>query len=382
MKFSEVIGQEDVKDRLRELVRERRVPNTLMFCGPAGSGKMALALAFASYLLGERDGEASLLADSQAIVNAEAMLARWEHPDLHFSYPVIRPTATTADHKMISDDFAKEWHVLLKKGPYFDMDAWLEQMNAANQQAIIFASESDNLTRKLNLKSSLGGYKVSIIWLPERMNVECANKLLKLLEEPPQQTIFIMVSEAPERLLETVRSRTQMIQVKRIDTAVLECALVEKRGLDGDTARRVAQIANGSWLDAIRMLNADSEAKQFFNDFVGVMRASYRRDIREMKAWSERVATYGREKQKRMLLYFHRMFRENFMYNFKQDSLIHFTQDEEQFAQKFAPFINERNIVELYELVELNIRDLSQNANPKIVFFDFTLRVTMLLVRK
>jgi DNA polymerase III, gamma and tau subunit protein len=130
------------------------------------------------------------------------------------------------------------------------------------------------------------------------------------------------------------------------------------------------------------MLNADSEAKQFFNDFVGVMRASYRRDIREMKAWSERVATYGREKQKRMLLYFHRMFRENFMYNFKQDSLIHFTQDEEQFAQKFAPFINERNIVELYELVELNIRDLSQNANPKIVFFDFTLRVTMLLVRK
>ena len=283
---------------------------------------------------------------------------------------------------MISDDFAKEWHVLLKKGPYFDMDAWLEQMNAANQQAIIFASESDNLTRKLNLKSSLGGYKVSIIWLPERMNVECANKLLKLLEEPPHQTIFIMVSEAPERLLETVRSRTQMIQVKRIDTAVLERALVEKRGLDGDTARRVAQIANGSWLDAIRMLNADSEAKQFFNDFVGVMRASYRRDIREMKAWSERVATYGREKQKRMLLYFHRMFRENFMYNFKQDSLIHFTQDEEQFAQKFAPFINERNIVELYELVELNIRDLSQNANPKIVFFDFTLRVTMLLVRK
>ena len=283
---------------------------------------------------------------------------------------------------MISDDFAKEWHVLLKKGPYFDMDAWLEQMNAANQQAIIFASESDNLTRKLNLKSSLGGYKVSIIWLPERMNVECANKLLKLLEEPPHQTIFIMVSEAPERLLETVRSRTQMIQVKRIDTAVVERALVEKRGLDGDTARRVAQIANGSWLDAIRMLNADSEAKQFFNDFVGVMRASYRRDIREMKAWSERVATYGREKQKRMLLYFHRMFRENFMYNFKQDSLIHFTQDEEQFAQKFAPFINERNIVELYELVELNIRDLSQNANPKIVFFDFTLRVTMLLVRK
>ena len=376
MNFSEVIGQDDVKSRLLTLIESGKMPHSLLLYGAPGCGKMALALALASHLLGEND------VNNPKAASVKAMLDRWEHPDLHFSYPVIRPTGTTADHKMISDDFAKEWHLLLKKGPYFDMDTWLEHMNAANQQAIIFASESDNLTRKLNLKSSMGGYKVAIIWLPERMNVECANKLLKLLEEPPHQTLFIMVSEAPERLLETVRSRTQMIQVKRIDTAVLECALVEKRGLDDDTARRVAQIANGSWLDAIRMLNADSEAKQFFNDFVGVMRASYRRDIREMKAWSERVATYGREKQKRMLLYFHRMFRENFMYNFKQDSLIHFTQDEEQFAQKFAPFINERNIVELYELVELNIRDLSQNANPKIVFFDFTLRVTMLLVRK
>ena len=376
MNFSEVIGQDDVKSRLLTLIESGKMPHSLLLYGAPGCGKMALALALASHLLGEND------VNNPKAASVKAMLDRWEHPDLHFSYPVIRPTGTTADHKMISDDFAKEWHLLLKKGPYFDMDTWLEHMNAANQQAIIFASESDNLTRKLNLKSSMGGYKVAIIWLPERMNVECANKLLKLLEEPPHQTLFIMVSEAPERLLETVRSRTQMIQVKRIDTAVLERALVEKRGLDGDTARRVAQIANGSWLDAIRMLNADSEAKQFFNDFVGVMRASYRRDIREMKAWSERVATYGREKQKRMLLYFHRMFRENFMYNFKQDSLIHFTQDEEQFAQKFAPFINERNIVELYELVELNIRDLSQNANPKIVFFDFTLRVTMLLVRK
>jgi DNA polymerase III, gamma and tau subunit protein len=376
MNFSEVIGQDDVKSRLLTLIESGKMPHSLLLYGAPGCGKMALALALASHLLGEND------VNNSKAASVKAMLDRWEHPDLHFSYPVIRPTGTTADHKMISDDFAKEWHLLLKKGPYFDMDTWLEHMNAANQQAIIFASESDNLTRKLNLKSSMGGYKVAIIWLPERMNVECANKLLKLLEEPPHQTLFIMVSEAPERLLETVRSRTQMIQVKRIDTAVLERALVEKRGLDGDTARRVAQIANGSWLDAIRMLNADSEVKQFFNDFVGVMRASYRRDIREMKAWSERVATYGREKQKRMLLYFHRMFRENFMYNFKQSSLIHFTQDEEQFAQKFAPFINEKNIVELYELVELNIRDLSQNANPKIVFFDFTLRVTMLLVRK
>ena len=283
MKFSEVIGQEDVKDRLRELVRERRVPNTLMFCGPGGSGKMALALAFASYLLGERDGEASLLADSQAIVNAEAMLARWEHPDLHFTYPVIKPVGTSAEHKMTSDDFTREWHELLCKSPYFSMDAWLACMDAANQQAIIGAGESDELTRKLSLKSSQGGYKVSIIWLPERMNVECANKLLKLLEEPPRQTVFIMVCEESDALLDTIKSRTQRIDIKRIDDAALEQALIERRAIDADTAHRIARIAGGNWLRALENLEAGNENRLFLDMFIMLMRLAYQRNIKELK---------------------------------------------------------------------------------------------------
>ena len=172
MKFSDVIGQEEAKNRLRDLVKEHRIPNTLMLCGPAGSGKMALALAFASYLLGERDGETSLLSDPRAIANAEAMLAKWEHPDLHFTFPVIKPTGTSPDHKMSSDDFISRWNAMLLKSPYFTMDSWLSAMEAANQQAIIGAGESDELIKKLSLKSSQGGYKVSSMWLPERMNVE------------------------------------------------------------------------------------------------------------------------------------------------------------------------------------------------------------------
>src|SRR3712207_1810952 len=153
-------------------------------------------MAFASHLLGETDAEGhSLLADPARIRNAEAMLAKWEHPDLHFTYPVIRPKGTSSDHKMVSDDFAKEWHRLLNDGPYLSMDEWMETMGADNQQAVIYEGESDALTHKLSLKSSQGGYKVSLIWLPERMNQTCANKLLKLLEEPPLQTVFIMACE-------------------------------------------------------------------------------------------------------------------------------------------------------------------------------------------
>ena len=382
MKFSEVIGQEDVKDRLRELVRERRVPNTLMFCGPVGSGKMALALAFASYLLGERDGEASLLADSQAIVNAEAMLARWEHPDLHFTYPVIKPVGTSAEHKMTSDDFTREWHELLCKSPYFSMDAWLSCMDAANQQAIIGAGESDELTRKLSLKSSQGGYKVSIIWLPERMNVECANKLLKLLEEPPRQTVFIMVCEEPDALLDTIKSRTQRIDIKRIDDAALEQALIERRAIDADTAHRIARIAGGNWLRALENLEAGNENRLFLDMFIMLMRLAYQRNIKELKQWSEAVVGYGREKQRRLLRYMMRMVRENFMYNFGQPELCYLTQEEENFSCKFARFINEANVVDINELLQKAHRDIGQNANAKVVFFDLALQMIVLLIRK
>ena len=382
MKFSEVIGQEDVKDRLRELVRERRVPNTLMFCGPVGSGKMALALTFASYLLGERDGEASLLADSQAIVNAEAMLARWEHPDLHFTYPVIKPVGTSAEHKMTSDDFTREWHELLCKSPYFSMDAWLACMDAANQQAIIGAGESDELTRKLSLKSSQGGYKVSIIWLPERMNVECANKLLKLLEEPPRQTVFIMVCEEPDVLLDTIKSRTQRIDIKRIDDAALEQALIERRAIDVDTAHRIARIAGGNWLRALENLEAGNENRLFLDMFIMLMRLAYQRNIKELKQWSEAVAGYGREKQRRLLRYMMRMVRENFMYNFGQPELCYLTQEEENFSCKFARFINEANVVDINDLLQKAHRDIGQNANAKIVFFDLALQMIVLLIRK
>ena len=373
VKFQDVIGQEDVAARLTTMVESQRLPHALLFTGPQGCGKMAMAMAFASYLL---------TLDESKRRNSEAMLAKWQHPDLHFSYPVIRPSGTSSDHKMESDDFAKEWNSLLMEGPYFTMDQWLDHMRAANQQAQMGVGESDSLLRKMALKSSQGGYKVSIIWLPERMNQECANKLLKLIEEPPSMTVFLMVCENADLLLDTILSRTQRIVFKKIADEAMEKALVERRGLDDDTAHRIARLANGNWLKALEELDTGNENRQFFDMFKMLMRLAYQRNAKDLKRWSEAVAGYGREKQKRMLLYFMRMVRENFMYNFQQAELVYLTQEEEAFSKNFARFINEANVVEMDELFARVYRDIGQNANAKIQFYDMSLKVIMLILRR
>lgn len=365
MDYSDVIGQEDIRQRLRQMADEGRVPHAIMFCGAPGSGKMALALAFATQLLGDN-----------------AMTRKFVHPDLHFSYPVIRPTGTPSERKIVSDDFATEWHAMLMQSPYFTLDQWLEQMKAANQQAVIYEAESDALTRKLSLKSSQGGYKVSLIWLPERMNTVCANKLLKLLEEPPQQTVFLLVCQQPEQLLETIRSRVQRIDVKKIDTAAIEQALQQRRGIEADTAHRIARVANGSWIKALEELDAGNENHLFLDLFIMLMRLAYMRNIRDLKKWSENVAAMGREKQRRLLAYFQRMVRENFVYNFRNPDLVYMTGDEEHFAKNFARFINEKNVIEIAELLQGADRQIAQNGSAKIVFFDVALQTIILLLRK
>lgn len=377
MKFDKVIGQEEAEARLQQLVDEQRIPHALMFTGPRGCGKMALALAFASFLLGERWNGKSLLANASAITNAEAMLAQWQHPDLHFSYPVIKSKGAGSDSKITSEDFAKEWRQMLGGGPYFTLEQWMRYMNAENQQASIFEAESDRLMRKLNLKSSLGGNKVSLIWLPERMNLTSANKLLKLLEEPPLKTFFLLVSEHPELLLETIRSRVQVFAVTRIDDESVSEALTERQGIAPEDARRIARIANGDWMKALEEIDADNENKEFFALFVTLMRKAYAKDVKSLKAWSQTVADFGREKQKRLIAYMMQMVRENFMYNFHNPQLCYMTQAEETFAQKFAPFINERNVLLFQNRLQLMMRDISQNANGKLQFFNFALEVTI-----
>ena len=379
MKRNEVIGQEEVWQRLTEMVREERLPHAIMLCGPQGCGKMALALAFASYLLCQnRDGHNEACGECKQC----KMLEKWGHPDLLFSYPTIKTPAMGSEHKPVSEDFAEEWRNMISRSPYFNIEQWMTEIGAENQQAIITAGESDELNRKLSLKSSQGGYKVSVIWLPERMNIECANKILKLIEEPPSHTVFIMVSENPDNLLETIRSRVQRIDVKKTDNESIQKALVSKYGITEDDAMRVARLANGDWLTAVGELTADSENKDFLADFQSLMRLAYQRNVRELKRWNDNINSYGREKQKRFLTYFLRLIRESFMYNFQQPDLSYLTSQEEAFTANFARFVNENNILQINELANKAIRDISQNANGKIVFFDMALQMIVLLIQK
>jgi len=372
MKFTEVIGQQETRDRLLQMTAEGRLPHALMLCGPQGVGKKALATAFACHLLRESAPAASH--------NVEAMLGKLEHPDLHFTYPTIKLPSMGSDHKPVSDDFARQWHELIMNGLYFTMDEWMTAMGGENQQAIITAGESDALLRKLSLKSSQGGRKVSVIWLPERMNIECANKLLKLIEEPPSQTVFIMVCEEPDRLLETIRSRVQRIDVKRLPTETIATELQQRRGVSQEAAQRISRMANGSWLKALQELQVGTENELFLDLFIQLMRLAYKRNVRDLRKWSDTMTAFGREKQKRFLQYFLRMVRENFMFNFQQQELCYMTQQEEDFARNFARFINEANVIPISELANRALRDIGQNANSKIVFFDFSLQMIVLLI--
>ena len=374
MFFRQVIGQEDIKAQLCRKVEENRFPHALLFCGTSGSGKLPLALACARYLLCQNP----LNGDACGQCPDCKKLDKLAHPDLHFVYPVVR----SKDSKVtISDQYLPEWRERLLRAPYFDLNDWLTQIRAENQQALIYAAESDSIQRKLNLKSSEGGRKVMLIWLPEKMNTECANKLLKLFEEPPAQTHFLLVSEEPDRLLATILSRTQRINVHGLDTNLLKKILIETNGIGEHDAEQIARQANGSYTKALHTLQVNQDQTLFFDLFVMLMRLSYQRKIKEMHKWSEQIATFGREKQKNFLEYCQQLIRENFMYNFQLPELNYLNGQERDFSKKFARFINERNVIKIMEELSNAQRDIEQNVNPKMVFFDFSLKTIVLLIQ-
>ena len=372
MTFEQVIGQQETKHHLLRMVHEDKVPHALMFCGPSGAGKMPLALAFASYLLCDSprdDAPCGICANCR-------MLERWTHPDLHFSLPVYKKKSTD---RPVSDDFLSEWRQQLLQNVYFDVETWLRDIKAENQQLVHYVYESDALQKKMALKSSQGGRKVVIMWLPERMNPEMANKLLKLIEEPPARTHFLLISEDPDMVLGTIQSRVQRIQVPVLQEGEIREALVRDRFMPVEQAAVVAHVAQGSYTEALRRADEDNEELLFFDLFKQLMRLSYLRKIKDMRAWSYAVTEMGREKQKRFLSYCQRLIRENFIYNFGRDTLSYETSEEREFSQNFARFVNERNVTGIMNELSDAQRDIEQNVNPKMVFFDFALKMIVLL---
>lgn len=372
MFFRDVIGQEEVKQRLIQDVGEGRIPHTHLFCGPEGVGTLPLALAYAQYVSCTNRSQM----DACGVCPSCVKCAKLVHPDVHFAFPIVK---NAKKKKELCIDYLDDWRRFVLTNPYFGFNHWLNEIDAANSQAIIYSKESGEIIKKLSLKSSEGGYKITIVWLAEKMNLECASNLLKLLEEPPQKTIFLLVAEAPEMIIPTILSRAQRINIRKIEERSIAQALQEKYGIQQESSLSIAHLANGSYITALEAIHLNEENQLFFDLFVSLMRLSYQRKIKEMKLWSEQIAGMGRERQKKLLEYCQRMIRENFIYNLHNKELNYLTQDEQHFASRFAPFVNERNVMGIMNELSEAQQHVEQNVNAKMIFFDFALKMIVLL---
>lgn len=375
MFFKDIVGQELVKDHLRKMVDENRLPHALLLHGNEGTGVFPLGLALARYLdcTQRKDGDACGVCSSCLKFNKLA------HPDLHFVFPIFKDSKRKKER---CDDYISEWRQMVLENSYFNMEMWLKYIKAENSQALIYAQESEAILRKLSFKTFEADNKVMLIWLPEKMHSVCANKLLKILEEPAPQTHFILLSENPEEILGTILSRSQSLQIPEISKKSITEKLEKEYKLSAEDAHYIAHIANGSYIQALTNLQMGESASELLDFFVKLMRLAYMREIRELKKWSEDVAATGREYQKMFLDYALYMVRENFMANFREPSIVYMNSPERVFSSRFSQFIHERNIDDLTLELTKAANDVESNVNSKIVLFDLALKIATLLKRK
>ena len=375
MQFKDVIGQQTVKEHLCHSVRSGRIPHAQLFHGPRGSGTLPMALAYAQYVACTNRTEN----DSCGTCPSCKKFDHFSHPDLHFAFPVNTSKAIKKDP--VSDDYLVQWRETLIDNPYFLSNQWYTIMGIENKQGLISKKESEAIMRKLNLKSFESDYKFLVLWLPEKMNATSANMLLKLVEEPPEKTLFLLVSENPERVLLTISSRTQPVKLNRLNNDELQIFIEDKHRLNAENARSVARLANGDYISALEIMETTEEGAFNFEMFVVFMRMCWAggKQIPDLSDWVEQMASIGRERLKSFFTYSLRLIRENFITNLKNDELIYMTKDEEEFSKKFHPFINGRNIMGIAQELNTASADIERNANPKIVLFDMALKVVKLI---
>lgn len=380
MRFCDIVGQETVKQKLCQAVQEGRIAHAQLFTGPSGVGKLPLALAYAQYVACPN----KTATDSCGVCPSCLQYQKLQHPDLHFAFPIVK-----GDEGDVCDDFVDKFRSLVLENKYFDLETWYKTMGVETKQGMIYEKESSEILRKLSLKSFGDGYKVMLIWQPEKMNGTCANKLLKLLEEPPTKTLFLLVSEHPEQLLSTVLSRVQEVRVPRLPEMTIASALREEYSwLDESAAQRIAHMANGSYLVATRVMSESEDNAGYFEDFVALMRNAWlvgkKKDysaLLKLRQWSNDIADskVGREKQKAFLQYVQRQIRENYIYNQGCSEMNYQTEKEQEFSTKFAPFIHDGNVEKMMDELSKAEVQIGQNANAKIVFFDLCLQMIVLV---
>ncbi len=373
MQFKEVIGHNKIKEKLIHTIKGNRVSHAQLFLGSEGSGNLALAIAYAQYVSCENKQEN----DSCGVCPSCTKFQKLVHPDLHFVYPVS--TSKTVKKDPVSDDYIAQWRETIIENPYINHNKWYEIIDVENKQGIISKNESYEIIKKLNLKTFESEYKIMIIWLPEKMNASAASKLLKLIEEPPSKTLFLMVSENSEQILPTILSRTQLIKIPKIDSESMRNALCDRFGLSPEKANDIAHLANGNYFDAQNLISLTEEDNDNFDQFTQFMRLSYQRKVIEIINWVDEISRIGREKQKSFLAYSLRLVRENFMLNINNKELVYLTKKELEFSEKFSQFINQENVYQIYEELNKAHSDIEMNAYNKIVFLDLALKIIKLI---
>lgn len=383
MRFSEIIGHDALKQQLCSAVQAGRIPHAQLFTGISGIGKLQLALAYAQYVNCPHHTATDSCGQCPSCLQFQAL----QHPDLHFAFPIIKSHPTD-----VCDDYVSGFRDLILEQHYFGLDDWHQAMGSETKQSLIYENESEEILRKLSLKAFGDGYKVMIIWQPEKMHLSCSNKLLKLLEEPPEKTLFLLVSEHPEMLLPTIFSRVQQIRVPRLTEQELVPALMARRSMSEAEAQAYAHIAAGSYLSAVRLMDASEEQQQNLADFialfrnaytVGVLQDPYKKfeALNEMRKWSVAMADskVGREKQKAFLQYAQSQVRENYIRNLQQPEMNYQTPAEQEFSVRFARFIHSGNVELIMAELEKAEQQIAQNGNAKIIFFDLCIQMIVLI---
>ncbi len=371
MLFSQIIGHEDIKAKLIQSVKENRVAHAQLFLGQEGTGKLPLAIAYAQYINCTNRGEH----DSCGVCPSCKKFNALAHPDLHF----IFPTTTTKNVKKDpeSDLFLAEWRKYLENcDAYADLSSWYNKLDVENKQGSINVRDAATIMRKLNLKAYEAEYKVAIIWMAEKLNIQAANKLLKLLEEPPEKTLFILISENQEELLTTVRSRTVLMKIPKLTLDEVQNALINKSACDYNLARNAAILANGNWILAQSYVNDQEDEKLYFQSFQKWMRYCFRFSASELIDFiANDIKSLGREKQKEFLAYGLNFFHNSLLINNGLIDSVLLPEDEKAFLKNFAPFISNNNIDMITELFEESISQIERNGNASLIFLDDSFKI-------
>jgi DNA polymerase III subunit delta' len=374
MNFSQIPGQNEIKVKLLRSVLEERVSHAQLFAGPEGCGGLALALAYARFISCENRTGNDSCGTCKSCVKYEKMI----HPDLHFVFPLIKGKKASDP---VSDNYIEEWRDFVKKSPYFKLNNWLDSIEVGNAQGMIFALEASEIIKKLSLKTFESEFKIMIIWLPEKMHQATSNKLLKLIEEPPEKTLFLLVSEEPDKLIPTILSRCQLVKIPSFRSIDIEKYLIQRFGLAAEKATDISRVSNGNICRAIELCENEDSSLANLDYFKSLMRFAWKRDIISMIKWSEDVAATGREYQKNFISFSLRLLRENLMLSLDQlkNKLVFLAGEEAAFSGNFHPFINQDNIYPLTEEFNLAYSQIEANGNAKIIFLDLALKITRLI---